>query len=96
MSKKRKTRKQKERAQLKSISIAIEEAQKNQLYSISKTKKAFSTHSLTVKPSNQNDFSYLKKDIVSIASASGIIIAFNILLAVLLFTSTIKLNFLGY
>lgn len=96
MSKKRKTRKQKEKAVLRPATVAVEETQKSQLYSIPKSEK---TSQVKAKPDtklSQHEFSYLRRDLISIASASGIIVAFNVLLAVLLFTSTVKLNFLGY
>lgn len=99
MSKKRKTRKQKEHAVSRHS------------FHISNTPEAKTSYSVTglelkkveKKPENINptnsslaDLRYLRKDITSISAAMGIVLAFNILLFVLLSTGVLKLNFLGY
>lgn len=102
MSKKRKTRKQKEVAQ----SRHSEELQKHHVhiepttYSITslKTEKKVSAIETTqVKETfEQKDMVYLKHDITAITAASGIVAAFDILLIALLSTGVLHLNLLGY
>jgi hypothetical protein len=105
MSKKRKTRKQKELAhlrhneQLQHVHIHTQEP----TYSISDIKptESKSTISTDIKAKDlvtieQKDAAYLKHDMVAITAASGIVAAFDILLFVLLTTGVIHLNFLGY
>ena len=99
MSKKRKTRKQKEDASKRHVTethIHLEQP----TYSISTatTAKPIITSASHVKTStvNELDTAYLRKDMISIAAASGIILAFDILLFVLLKSGTLRLGFLGY
>jgi len=106
MSKKRKTRKQKELASIRhnveSIKHSLHIHSEAPSYSISgiKTEKAESRIQMPVKPINstyaQKDAEYLKHDMVSITAASGIVAAFDVLLFALLTTGVIHLNFLGY
>lgn len=102
MSKKRKTRSQKEKAVLRKEQ-RIEHAP-----SVEKEPLAPSYTVKDIKPVPQKekkekepiktlpDFYYQKKDMKSIAAATGIIIAFNILLFTLLSTGVLRLGFLGY
>ncbi|MDO8269461.1 MAG: hypothetical protein Q7T54_02210 [Candidatus Levybacteria bacterium] len=100
MSKKRKTRKQKEQTtirhaeQLQHIHIDAP------VYSVVelKTKKTPKSEApkIDISTFEQKDAAYLRHDIVAITAASGIIVAFNILLFVLLTSGVIRLNFLGY
>ncbi len=103
MSKKRKTRKQKETAhirhteELRHIHVHTD----SPTYSVSGIKEKKET---AEKPSQnrevdtyeQKDIAYLKHDITAITAASGIIVAFDILLFVLLSTGVLRLHFLGY
>lgn len=102
MPKKRKTRKQKEIAQQRHIeqlthththieapvySVKINSSEKNQA---TVAKKGVET---TVE---QKDAAYLRHDMVAISAATGIVLACDILLFVLLNGGMLKLNFLGY
>jgi uncharacterized ion transporter superfamily protein YfcC len=100
MPKKRKTRKQKEITQQRHIdqlthshieapvySVKINPSEKNQA---TVAKKGAET---TVE---QKDAAYLRHDMVAISAATGIVLACDILLFVLLNGGMVKLNFLGY
>lgn len=69
-------------------------------YSLPEVKKASKpTHHAPISHESTFDAAtgnYMKKDMIHIASASGIILAFDILLFALLITGTLKLNLLGY
>ncbi len=101
MSKKRKTRKQKEEAvkrhsqETSHIHIASAPT-----YSVSSvTANVASTPARVQRTNSQTsltDYAYLRKDMVSIAAASGIILAFDALLLVLLKSGVLRLGFLGY
>jgi hypothetical protein len=103
MSKKRKTRKQKEKA-LTRHQISDNQAFVSPTYSISSIKNekssAYTTKTSDKKPLSdtvaQKDAEYLRHDITSITAASGMIIAFDILLFVLLNAGILHLHFLGY
>lgn len=103
MSKKRKTRKQKEKASIRH-QIIDNTTFEAPVYSISgiKIEKASTDTAKTPdrKPLSdiaaQKDAEYLRHDITSITAASGMIIAFDILLFVLLNTGILHLHFLGY
>lgn len=101
MSKKRKTRKQKELAKTHTHNIQQLDI-KEPTYSILDIKP---TEKKVEKPTQtfenelsveQKDIAYLKHDISAITAASGLILAFDILLFVLLTTGTFSLHFLGY
>ncbi len=100
MSKKRKTRKQKELAHERSlhqVHIQVERP----IYSISSEsskkvpvlKTAIAEEKIHL---DMNEVKYLKHDMRSIAAASGIVAAFDILLFVLLGSGVIHLNIFGY
>lgn len=98
MSKKRKTRKQKEQAQNRHFEqVEINLNQPSYSVSLEKIKKS-SNESRTKKPDIliPSEKSYLKKDSISIMAASGIVIAFDLLLFSLLSSGVLKLNLLGY
>lgn len=102
MSKKRKTRRQKETAHQRHT----EEIQRLHIhaetptYSLSGIKPEKPADKIlppTKKETfEQKDIAYLKHDITAITAASGIIVAFDILLFVLLSTGFVRLHFLGY
>lgn len=101
MSKKRKTRKQKESARMRHTHQIMLEKSETPLYTVtgitkgSIKKKTIS--SIKIKSSIlSSDLSYLKQDITSITAASGIILAFDAALLILLTTGALRLNFLGY
>lgn len=106
MSKKRKTRKQKELASVRH-QVEIE----NQTHHIHQEAPTYSISSLStsepkarikvdIKPKDssveQKDAEYLKHDITAITAASGIVAAFDVLLFALLTSGFLHLNFLGY
>ena len=102
MSKKRKTRKQKENSAVRLEHQHTHVHIDSPVYSISgitplDIKKATP---LTVKSKDstvaQKDAAYLKHDMIAITAASGIVAAFDILLFVLLTTGNLQLHFLGY
>ena len=102
MSKKRKTKKQKVVANLRSIEHVAHIHTQAPTYSVTgltteiikiQSKPTSSVSSSTVA---QKDAEYLHHDMVSITAASGIVAAFDILLFVLLSTGFIHLHFLGY
>ncbi len=101
MTKTRKTRKQKEES-AKRKAIQTQHAHlrvDSPTYSVTSlpTKKTvINTPQNTRVAIEQADAAYLKKDIVSITAASGIILAFDALLLILLLSNTLHLNFLGY
>lgn len=99
MSKKRKTRKQKEVAikrHAEQIHVHIE----SPIYSIAQKHKTIAPEKQVSQPimatPKNADFSYLRKDMISISAAGGIILAFDALLFILLVSGTLKLGFLGY
>ncbi len=101
MSKKRKTRKQKEIAHLRHIDQIQHIQVEAPTYTVPdlKTKeiKKVETKKTPIETSvAQKDIEYLRHDMVAITAAAGIVGAFDILLFVLLLTRTIHLNFLGY
>lgn len=99
MSKKRKTRKQKEQAKQRHTEFIQHIHVDPPTYSLPgiTPPKTVKKEAKPVDADRQKNVAvFMKKDIVSIASASGIIIAFDILLLVLLSSGTVKLNFLGY
>ena len=98
MSKKRKTRKQKELAALRHSVIQTRTLEMPS-YSINdfviKEKEIVPT--VVVRESvSQKDIAYLRHDIVLISAASGIIVAFDLLLFTLLSRGIIHLPFFGY
>lgn len=102
MSKKRKTRKEKEQSSRRHNykTTLISQQTTGVSYTLSakiktKTKEA-DINSHPKLDTNLADDRYLKKDITSIFAATGIVLAVDILLYVLLSTGTIHLNFLGY
>lgn len=103
MSKKRKTRKQKETAHIRH-SEEIQKLhihQKAPIYSVTALKtmdeKLETKRTVSINESyEQKDIAYLKHDIAAITAASGIVAAFDILLFVLLSTGFLRLHFLGY
>ncbi len=97
MSKKRKTRKQKEHASKRILSQITHEPSETPSYTVKVApKKGFVANVKINPPEDLSDAAYLKKDINSISAASGIILASEILLFVLLASGVLKLNFLGY
>lgn len=102
MSKKRKTRKEKEMAQKRHAEQIQHIHIQAPTYSIAnlkpkeETKKAEIPKIQADKTVAQKDMAYLKHDMFLISAASGIVAAFDILLFVLLTTGTIHLRFLGY
>lgn len=100
MSKKRKTRKQKEQATIRHAEQLQHVHIDTPVYSVGvlKAKKTPKSEAPKIDTSTfeQKDAAYLRHDIVAITAASGIIVAFNVLLFTLLSTGVIRLNFLGY
>lgn len=100
MSKKRKTRKQKERAVLHKETqhehLHIPVSAPTYTIEVAQTTSKVENTKTPDKSALDKDVEYLKQDIVKIAGASGIILAFDILLFVLLNSGTLKLHFLGY
>lgn len=104
MSKKRKTRKQKETAHIRHS----EELQRLHLHAESPTYSIplIKKEKIIPEPNGekvkeletyeQKDIAYLKHDMSAITAASGIIVAFDILLFVLLSSNVLQLHFLGY
>lgn len=96
MSKKRKTRKQKEEAQKRHIlSSHIHEIEKP-VYTISESVKPAKKEVARTTNEDLESNKFFKKDMTAIIGASGIILAFDILLYILLSTGTVRLGFLGY
>ncbi len=106
MSKKRKTRKQKELASVRhhveTENHALHFHQEAPTYSVSNLTAAKSIQKVktVIKPTEstigQKDAEYLRHDMVAITAASGIVAAFDVLLFALLTTGFLHLNFLGY
>ncbi len=100
MSKKRKTRKQKEIASTRHLSEQAHTHSETQTYSLDVLPKGIVKPLATTTKSSESiskaNLSYLKHDMISIAGASGIILAFDVLLLVLLKSGAIRLGFLGY
>lgn len=97
MSKKRKTRKQKETS-VKRHGFQVSQVEDTGYYSISgihtpKKEEEKEQKALSIDMSQRE---YLRKDIISITASTGIILAFDILLFVLLSTGVLHLSFLGY
>lgn len=106
MSKKRKTRKQKEAASSRHVAeTQVDHTHhvhaESPTYSISGIKPSNTTPPVNT-PKNldmtfiQKDAAYLRHDMTAITAASGIVAAFEVLLFVLLSTGFVHLNFLGY
>jgi hypothetical protein len=104
MSKKRKTRKQKEAASLRHTQEIqhVHVHAEAPTYSITNIKPE-SNKVIIPAPQRkedttveEKDAAYLRHDIFAITAASGIVIAFDVLLLVLLSTGLLHLNFLGY
>jgi hypothetical protein len=102
MSKKRKTRKQKEIAHLRHSEEIQKlhthiEAPTYSVIGLKAEKISAIKENLQIKETfEQKDIAYLKHDITAITAASGIVAAFDILLFVLLTTGVLRLHFLGY
>lgn len=100
MSKKRKTRSQKERATERHTHPHVHaesEAIAPISYSVKDIEIPTAKKSLEQKPRKDfAQFNYLKKDIRTITVASGVVLAFDILLFTLLSTGVLNLGFLGY
>ncbi len=102
MSKKRKTRKQKETAHLRHSEELhkLHIHQETPTYSITtvkaEKKQAEKEISHPKESYEEKDIAYLKHDMTAITAASGIVAAFDILLFVLLSTGFLRLHFLGY
>ena len=97
MSKKRKTRREKEVAHIRHLDQISNPDHQMITYSIpKKVTETIKTLPITRVSTEQKDIDYLRHDIVSITAASGIIVAFDLLLFVLLTTNTLHLNVLGY
>lgn len=99
MSKKRKTLKQKKEAVRRHDYQISHNPTGETSYSVVASKsKAEKKENKSVnyvdKKSDSNR--HLRKDITSIAAATGIVLAFDVLLLVLLSTGVLHLNFLGY
>lgn len=100
MSKKRKTRSQKEKSLLRRDQIT-EEA-KNEVktpmvtYSVKDIATPHARPSEIVTQKKDVEVRNMMKDIKAIGAATGIIIAFDILLFTLLSSGVLKLGFLGY
>lgn len=99
MSKKRKTRSQKEKTMIRREQH-VGHKQENAITPIS-----YSVEDINVTPKktvakevqkNPSQVNYLKHDIRTIGLATGIVLAFDILLFTLLWTGTINFGFLGY
>ena len=98
MSKKRKTRKQKETAALRHNFIQADKLEMP-VYSIKNItikKKEILPEPFTRESVSQRDTAYLRHDIALITAASGIIIAFDLLLFALLTRGVIRLPIFGY
>lgn len=100
MSKKRKTRKQKEHAHLRQSEIVETIHIDTPTYTVAGLKntaiKPRETATQKDLTATQKDQIYLQHDITAITAASGIIVALDILLFTLLSTGILKLSFLGY
>lgn len=101
MTKKRRTRKQKEataqRVESKNQHIHLE----SPTYSLTNLPKTQVIKKVDLENNGGNAYSaseksYLRKDMIAISAASGIILAFDFLLISLLSSGVLKLNFLGY
>lgn len=100
MSKKRKTRKQKEMSQQRQVEHLQHSHNEAPIYSV-KVSRTEASKNITVKREvettvAQKDAAYLRHDMVAISASTGIVLAFDILLFVLLNGGALKLNFLGY
>lgn len=100
MSKKRKTRSQKEKTMIRREQH-VGHTQENVITPVSYSVKDISvpTQKKEIKKEPQKDFSqfnYLKHDIKTISVASGVVLAFDVLLFTLLSTGVLNLGFLGY
>lgn len=105
MSKKRKTKKQKQTAhirhseELHRLHLHAEQAPTYSIPSVKReavTVESKEEKGKEVQTFEQKDIAYLKHDMAAITAASGIIVAFDILLFVLLSSNVINLHFLGY
>lgn len=95
MSKKRKTRQQKETASVRHLEQLSHIHAESPIYTVApiKSHKPKAPLALSV---NTLDLNYLRHDFSLILAASGIVVAFEVLLFALLTTNVIHLNFLGY
>ena len=100
MPKKRRTRKQKEIAQQRHIQQLTQPHAEAPVYSVKinspKNNQTAIVKKVTETTVEQKDAAYLKHDMVAISAATGIVLACDILLFVLLNGGMLKLNFLGY
>jgi hypothetical protein len=102
MPKKRKTRKQKEIAQQRHIEhlnhthTHIEAPVYSVKISPSQKPQTMTTKTIAETTVEQKDAAYLRHDMVAISAATGIVLACDILLFVLLNGGALRLNFLGY
>ena len=103
MSKKRKTRSQKEKSVVRrehthtEHTHTIEEAVIPVSYSVTDIKAPVQKKEVEIEQKKDSpQLNYLKHDIRTITLASGIVLAFDILLFTLLSTGTLNLGFLGY
>lgn len=98
MSKKRKTRKQKEIASLRHNFIQAEKLEMP-VYSIKDIKiqkKETVPETFILESVSQKDTAYLRHDITLITVAAGIIVAFELLLFALLTRGVVRLPIFGY
>jgi len=98
MSKKRKTRKQKEIAATRHISLQANTFE-TPVYSIKDIKikqKEIIPETFTRESVSEKDIAYLRHDITLIGAAAGIIVAFDILFFTLLTRGVIHLPVFGY
>lgn len=100
MSKKRKTRSQKEKAVLRRdhhVEIAENEVVIPTVsYSVSDIEQAPKKSVLKTQKVELAHHNHLTRDMRTIGTATGIVLAFDILLFTLLSTGVLKLGFLGY
>lgn len=104
MSKKRKTRKQKELAAKRktNITTVANQIDLSPIYKIEKierAEKAEKDETVEKKPNRtleKGDVAYLKKDVRHIIAATGIIVSLDILIFVLLNTGVVRLPMFGY
>lgn len=99
MSKKRKTRNQKEKTMIRHKQH-VENSMENVIapvsYSVKDINVAAKKPATKELEKNSSQFNYLKHDIRTIGLATGIVLAFDVLLFTLLSTGVLNLGFLGY
>lgn len=96
MSKKRKTRKEKEKAKVRHLMPVSLPPTETITYTIAKPEKKVEVSKPSPLPETHRINTYLLHDMRKIAAASGIVLAFDILLYALISTGTLRLGFLGY